>query len=113
VFDKYISRNSTKETVPVRNVVLQICRRRARGQRSSSRGYSGQSDSFPRERQLQSILTAVLGRVLPRARFLFRFPNVRWFVCVLGVAHRASTGRWWIRHRSSSTSWPVLTLARH
>lgn len=68
--------------------MLRICSRYAEVS-DPLQGYSGQSDSFPREHQLQSILTVVevLGQVLaPGARLLFRFSNVRWFVCVLGVA---------------------------
>lgn len=48
-----------------------------RGQRFPLQGYSGQPDSFPRERQLQSILTGNDARPGPAARFLFRFSNVR------------------------------------
>lgn len=75
----------------VRKVVLQIRRRHARGQRSSSRIQRA-------VRFLPAGAPVTIdpdGRRSCRTRFLFRFPNVRWFVCVLGVAwaRRASTGR--------------------
>ena len=74
--------------------MLQIHRRRAQTSAILKDTAGSQISSLESTSYNRSWRPLVLSRVLP-SRLLFRFPNVRWFVCVLGVtwAHWASTGR--------------------
>jgi len=83
---------------------------------SNSQRYSGQSDFFPREYQLQSILTTAGTQPGPAVTLALPISECT-LICLRLGSNVSALGvywaRWWIRHRSSSTSWTVLTLARH